>query len=132
MPTCGHGQEAFTRRAAVAASRTLSARWTEAVAVGRHGEAVDRILDEARPWDAHAVVIGWRGHARFAHSSVISTEYGRLSDWTARIQRRQSEGRLRPQNAPGSTRVACEDHRERGGRDESQGRHDRGCAHLPA
>jgi nucleotide-binding universal stress UspA family protein len=57
--------EAGTHRAAVAASRTLSARWTEADAVVRDGETVDRILHEARQWDAHAVVIGWRGHGRF-------------------------------------------------------------------
>ncbi len=57
--------ETFTRRAALAASRTLRARWPEADAVVRDGEAADRILDEARRWSAHAVVIGWRGHGRF-------------------------------------------------------------------
>jgi len=48
---------AETRRAAVAASRMLSARWSEADAVVRDGEAADLILAEARQWDAHAVVI---------------------------------------------------------------------------
>jgi len=57
--------EPFTSRAAVAASRMLRARWPEADAVVRDGEAVDRILDEGRRWTAHAVVIGWRGHGRF-------------------------------------------------------------------
>ncbi len=57
--------EALTRRAAVAASRTMRTRWTEADAVVRDGEAVDRILGEARRWSAHAVVLGWRGHGRF-------------------------------------------------------------------
>jgi len=57
--------EALAGRAAVAAARTMRARWTEADAVVREGEAVDRILDEARRWSANAVVIGWRGHGRF-------------------------------------------------------------------
>jgi len=57
--------EAITRRAAAAASRTLRARWTEAEAVVQDGDAVDRILAEAKGWDAHALVIGWRGHGRF-------------------------------------------------------------------
>lgn len=57
--------DAVTRRAAVAASRTLRARWTEADAVARDGDVVDRILAEAKGWDAHALVIGWRGHGGF-------------------------------------------------------------------
>ncbi len=57
--------EALTRRAAAAGLRTLSARWAEVDAVVRDGEAADRILAEAGRWDAHAVVIGWRGHGRF-------------------------------------------------------------------
>ncbi|MGD9903975.1 MAG: universal stress protein [Dehalococcoidia bacterium] len=57
--------ETFTRRTAVAASRTLRTRWPEADAVVRDGEAADRILEEARRYGAHAVVMGWRGHGHF-------------------------------------------------------------------
>lgn len=57
--------EAFTRRAALAASRALRARWPEADAVVRDGDVVGRILSEARHWHSHALVIGWRGHGRF-------------------------------------------------------------------
>jgi len=65
LPPLWAQSETFTRRAAAAASRTLRARWPAADAVVRDGEAADRILDEARQWSAHAVVIGWRGHGRF-------------------------------------------------------------------
>ena len=54
--------EAVTRRASAAASRGLRARWSEADAVVREGDAADRILAEAKSWDANALVIGWRGH----------------------------------------------------------------------
>lgn len=57
--------QTLTGRAAAAASRTLRRRWPEADAVVRDGEAVDGILNEARRWSAHTVVIGWRGHGRF-------------------------------------------------------------------
>ncbi len=57
--------ETFTRRASRAASRAMRARWPEADAVVRDGDAADRILDEGRRWSANAVVVGWRGHGRF-------------------------------------------------------------------
>jgi nucleotide-binding universal stress UspA family protein len=59
------GSDAVTHRAAVVASGTLRARWTEADAVVRHGDVIDLILSEAKDWDSHALVIGWRGHGRF-------------------------------------------------------------------
>lgn len=57
--------EAVTRRAAVVATRTLRARWSEAHAVVRDGVVLDQILSEATDWRAHALVLGWRGHGRF-------------------------------------------------------------------
>ncbi|WP_291988454.1 universal stress protein [Luteitalea sp.] len=57
--------EALARRAAVVASRTMRPRWPEADAIVRDGDPVDGILDDARHWGAHAVVIGWRGQGHF-------------------------------------------------------------------
>lgn len=57
--------EMLTRKTAAAASRTMRAMWPDADAVVRVGNPAERIVDEARRWGAHAVVIGWRGHGRF-------------------------------------------------------------------
>lgn len=57
--------EGLTRRAAVAARRSLSQRWEAADVAVREGAPAEQILEEVARWRPHAVVIGWRGHGTF-------------------------------------------------------------------
>jgi nucleotide-binding universal stress UspA family protein len=61
-------RRAFTKgfdRLAESARHTMARRWPGARVVNVMGRPADKILGEARHFDADVIVVGWRGHGAF-------------------------------------------------------------------